>query len=139
LPFRPLRSARSYKKIWTNDGSPLIKLIDQLIQQANAAGGKDNITACVAVLKGLEQTAKLETVDNVTVDWGEQAALENVFQIINEHFSDTDTVFSTSSDPQTDPVVPLIKKKSTRFISYLLIFLAFVVIVIILRYVLEVV
>src|SRR5882757_7837425 len=55
LPFRPLRSARNYRKIWMQDGSPLAvysALLTAKISALLGAAYRDRITVALAMTYG---------------------------------------------------------------------------------------
>ncbi|MCK4857238.1 MAG: Stp1/IreP family PP2C-type Ser/Thr phosphatase [candidate division Zixibacteria bacterium] len=106
------------------------QLITALIDLANAAGGADNITVCVARIDEQKQVDEFEEVRRVTLHWGEGPEADDIHQIADSKF-DSDAVSSPgTSDAVTDVSPPTAKKKSVRIWSYLLIVIILALLVI---------
>ena len=53
LPFRPIKKIYNYKKIWMNEGSPLLVYAKRLLQKLNASKSKkDNMYIQIAMRYG---------------------------------------------------------------------------------------
>ena len=72
------------------------QIVDRLIKMANDNGGVDNVTVCIADVLESDTDGDLTEVEAATVEWGVGSALEEVYQIV-------DTMFKESDSPPTDP------------------------------------
>ncbi len=62
------------------------ELVRALIEQANNAGGVDNITVCVAYVQEQEEAENFDELRRLTVDWGEDPELGAIEALAEEHF-----------------------------------------------------
>jgi protein phosphatase len=109
------------------DQDNLQQLVDDLIRQANDAGGVDNISVCVAQVVEQEEKPPFEELRRVTVDWSDEPELTAIGQIAADKFSVKKTAKPNSADA-TGGLTPRGAKKRMGVRGLLLVILLVVVI-----------
>ncbi|MCC6962067.1 MAG: Stp1/IreP family PP2C-type Ser/Thr phosphatase [candidate division Zixibacteria bacterium] len=108
-------------------------LVQTLIDQANAAGGADNVTVCAARVLETKEAADFDEVRRVTVDWSEEPEMSALAAVCAESFSEAPNPAANASAAfeETQGIkTPGAKKK--RLISPLAIIIFIIVLIIIL-------
>jgi hypothetical protein len=115
----------------TANATNMDALVKSLIDQANAAGGADNVSVCAARVLDPTSEADFEEVRRVTVDWGGESEMNALEEICSKMFQNLEVsepapVGETQNFKTTDG------KKKRKVISPLAIVIFLVVVVVIL-------